>query len=325
MEKNSSLSALYNLGVVTRLTGIPIATLHAWERRYGFPDAARTAGNHRLYSDIDIARLRWVKSQVEAGMAVSQAVIAIRSLEADGRFFLPLESVKGSNSISDWQDREQGLDKGTATPLRELLLDTLIHHDLSRADQLMGEMLAFTSPEKLTLDVIGPTLKAVGDAWEHGHITVATEHLATNYLRHRLLMWMVTGPSLKPGSPIVLACAPGEWHEGSLLMAGVLLRRKGWPVAYLGQNVPLHDLANYVNEIDPRAVVLVAICEEPARELAGWPQWINQQAGKPIITFGGRAFVIRPELQGLVSGIYLGSTILDGTEKLISIIEKTEK
>jgi DNA-binding transcriptional MerR regulator len=316
MNKSNSASPLYNIGVVTRVTGVPIATLHAWERRYGFPDAARTAGKHRLYSENDIAGLRWVKSQVDLGLTVSRAVIAARALEADGRLFLPAEPEAG------WRS-EPG--PATSPALRESLLDAITHHDLPRADQLMGEMLAFYSPEDLTLDVIGPALNAIGEAWEQGHITVATEHLASNYLRHRLLMWMVTGPTPRPGNPIVLACAPGEWHEGSLLMLGVLLRRQGWPVAYLGQNVPFHDLAEFIDDIHPPAVVLVAMCEEPARELAEWPHWIKQVGGNPLITFGGRAFVVQPELQGMVPGIYLGTAIQAGLTNLVSFIQRAEK
>jgi DNA-binding transcriptional MerR regulator len=315
MDKTESTSPLYNIGVVTRVTGVPIATLHAWERRYGFPDAARTAGGHRLYSDIDIARLRWVKSQLESGLTVSRAVIAVRALEAEGRLFLPNESeaVLRSESTSI-----------SSTSLGESLLEALTHHNLVRADQLMGEMLAFTSPENITLDIIGPALNAIGEAWEQGHITIATEHLASNFLRHRLLMWMVTGPTPKPGNPIILACAPGEWHEGSLLIMGVLLRRQGWPVAYLGQNVPFQDLAIFVEEIHPRAVVMVAMVEETVRTLAEWPQWINQVGGKPVIAFGGRPFILQPELQVKVPGIYLGENIQDGLSNLISSIQNAE-
>ena len=316
MDKSGSASPLYNIGVVTRVTGVPIATLHAWERRYGFPDAARSAGGHRLYSEKDIARLRWVKSQVDSGLTVSRAVIAARALETNGRLFLPNESEASQKSQSS----------RTAFPsLRESLLDALFHHNLPRADQLMGEMLAFYSPEDLTLEVIGPALNAIGEAWEQGHITIATEHLATNYLRHRLLMWMVTGPTPRSGDSIVLACAPGELHEGSLLMLGVLLRRKGWPVAYLGQDVPFHDLAKFIDDIHPSAVVLVAICEEPARALTDWPHWINQVGGHPIIGFGGRAFIVHPELQGMVPGVYLGTSISEGMTNLVSLLQRIEK
>jgi DNA-binding transcriptional MerR regulator len=315
MDKTESTSPLYNIGVVTRVTGVPIATLHAWERRYGFPEAARTAGGHRLYSDKDIARLRWVKSQLESGLTVSRAVIAVRALEAEGRLFLPNESEAVSRSEST---------SISSTSLGESLLEALTHHNLVRADQLMGEMLAFNSPENITLDIIGPALNAIGEAWEQGHITIATEHLASNFLRHRLLMWMVTGPTPKPGNPIILACAPGEWHEGSLLIMGVLLRRQGWPVAYLGQNVPFQDLAIFVEEIHPRAVVMVAMVEETVRTLAEWPQWINQVGGKPVIAFGGRPFILQPELQVKVPGIYLGENIQDGLSNLISSIQNAE-
>lgn len=314
MDKLGSPSPLYNIGVVTRVTGVPITSLHAWERRYGFPDAARTAGGHRLYSEKDIAHLRWVKSQVDSGLTVSRAVVAVRALEADGHLFLPVELQTSSRS-------EPSLARSLS--LRESLLDALTHHDLARADQQMGETLAFYSPEYLTLDVIGPALNAIGEAWEQESISVATEHLASNYLRHRLLMWMVTGPPPRSSNPVLLACAPGEWHEGSLLMLGVLLRRQGWPVAYLGQNVPFQDLAEFINTIHPPAVVLVAMCDEPGRALAKWPQWIKQVGGSPVIAFGGRAFVLHPEFQGMVPGIYLGETIQDGLTNLFSLLLQT--
>ncbi len=100
--------------------------------------------------------------------------------------------------------------------------------------RILGEMLAFYTPEELTLNVISPILNEIGEGWEQGRISVASEHLASNYLRQRLLMWMVSGPRPHVTGPVMLACAPGEWHDGSLLMLGVLLRRQGWPVAYLG-------------------------------------------------------------------------------------------
>lgn len=302
---------LYNIGVVMRLTGVPVATLHAWERRYGFPTAARTAGGHRLYSEKDIARLRWVKAQVDGGMAVSRAIAAARTLEAEGRLFLPAAPEAAARPALD----------SAATPsLRDALVKALITHDLSRADRLMGETLAFHSPEVLTAEVIGPALAEIGRLWEEGRITVATEHLASNYLRHRLLMWMVSGPPPRAVNPIVLACAPGEWHEGSLLMLGVLLRRKGWPVAYLGQNVPFPDLAEFVEQIQPPLVVLTAMREETAQTLAEWPQWIRQTLGRPKVTFGGRAFVVGPELQQIVPGHYLGDTIQEGMVRLESLL-----
>ncbi len=76
---------IYNIGVVSRMTGIPVATLRVWERRYQFPSAGRTAGGHRLYSEQELARLRWVKSTIDEGMQTSQAIRALHSHERQGR------------------------------------------------------------------------------------------------------------------------------------------------------------------------------------------------------------------------------------------------
>jgi len=303
--------SVYNIGAIARLTGIPIATLHAWERRYGFPQAARSAGGHRLYSENDILLLRTVKGQIEQGLSARHAVAAVQQMAEAGTLSTghPHEAPPAGTTVS------------VPAALREQLITSLLHPDLEQADQLLGDMLAFYSPEELTLQVIGPALNAIGEAWEQGRVNVATEHLASNYLRHHLLLWMGSAPRPRETSPIVLACSPNEWHEGSLLMLGVLLRRQGWPVAYFGQDMPFPDLATSIYQIQPSAVVLVAMSEETARYLADWPQWITQSAGKPLMTYAGRAFTLQPDLQNEVPGIYLGDTIQEGLHTLIELLE----
>ena len=283
--KNSSQEPLYNIGVVTRITGISMATLRAWERRYDFPEAQRTQGGHRLYSEKDIMRLHWVKERIEEGMGTAHAIQALRHQEMSGQFV-------ASNSMAQpvEHNRLSTTQPGFLHQYQEQLLATLLQRNLAKADQILGEALALSTPEDLILNVIGPTMAAIGDGWEKGQISVAVEHLATNYLRQRLLMWMVSGPPAQVNSPIVLACAPDDYHEGSLLMLGALLRRRRYPVAYLGQSVPLADLASFVKDVKPLAVVLVAMTSETAANLIDWPQWLPEaaQSGKPAICYGGK-------------------------------------
>ena len=81
----ASEDPIYNIGVVARMTGIPVATLRVWERRYNFPQSERTAGGHRLYSEKELLRLRWVKATIDEGMQTSQAIRALRNRERQGR------------------------------------------------------------------------------------------------------------------------------------------------------------------------------------------------------------------------------------------------
>jgi DNA-binding transcriptional MerR regulator len=308
----TTAEAIFNIGAVTRMTGIPITTLHAWERRYGFPHSAvRTQGGHRLYSEKDVTLLRGVKAQIGQGLAARQAVAAVQKMDLEGH--LPEHLVEFPGTVHLPSPSPAG---------RAQLYEALLQHDLRRADQLMAEILAFSSPEEITLNIIGPVLAELGEAWEAGRITVSDEHLASNYLRQRLLMWLVTGPPPRTTNPIVLACAPGEWHEGSLLMLGVLLRRRGWPVAYLGQDVPFADLATFVEQVQPPLLVMVGMLAETAHALADWPLWIKPAEGRPLVAYGGRAFVLQPELTKQVPGIYLGDSIQEGVARLEELLRK---
>lgn len=314
-ESRPSEEPLYNIGLVSRMTGIPVATLRVWERRYGFPSSTRTPGGHRLCSEKEVLRLRWVKARVDEGMQTSQAIRALQHLEQEGRF-------PDAPFAASPQAPAPPADPSFPV-FRERLVEVLLAHDTQQADRLLGQLLSLYSLEDLVLEVIGPTLEDIGQAWHDGSITVATEHLASNFLRQHLLMWMSTGPIPFAGvAPTILACAPEEWHEGSLMMLGVLLRRLRWPVAYLGQSVPLADLGVLIRQIKAPAVVFVAMSEQPARALADWPQHLpdTNQGNKLIVGFGGRAFNQRPDLREAVPGVFLGETLREGAQKLDQIL-----
>ena len=307
---------LYNIGVVARMTGVSMATLRAWERRYEFPDSERTTGGHRLYSERDVLRLRWVKARIDEGMQTAQAIHALRHQEQNGHV-APAETNHPNPASAPVETPAHLL------TFKQRLLETLINRNTLDADSILGEALALSSPEDLILNVMGPALAEIGEAWEQDRISVATEHLATNYLRHRLLMWMLSGPPPRPVKPIVMACAPNEWHEGSLLMMGALLRRRRWPVAYLGQAVPLPDLATFVRELQPNLVLLVAMTEQAAAELLDWPHWIPEalQNGHPVIGYGGRIYTQFPEWRLRMNGAYLGDSLREGLDTIERLLQ----
>lgn len=316
-SSNNSTDLLYNIGVVTRMTGISMATLRAWERRYDFPEAGRTSGGHRLYSERDIMRLRWVKGRIEEGMQTAQAIQALIHQEESGVLI-----VEKGVTLTPHETRPD-VNKSTSDLYQDQLFNALVQRNLQKADNILGEALAIYSPEDLIYQVIGPAMASIGDAWEHNLISVATEHLATNYLRQRLLMWMVSGPPTLNMQPIILACAPDDWHEGSLLMLGALLRRQRLPVAYLGQAVPLPDLASFVREIKPSLIVIVAMTENSANFLVDWPQHMPEIAAKgtPPLCYGGRIFTKSPEWQMKMPGIFLGSDLRQGMLNIENLLK----
>ncbi len=328
--KNASDEPLYNIGVVARMTDIPVATLRVWERRYDFPESARTPGGHRLYSEREVLRLRWVKERINEGMQTGRAIRALQHLEQEDR--LSETPLTATSRPSEALTPQPGpVQHHRAEPalagLQQHLVASLKGHDTAVAEQILAEALSLHPLENLILDMIQPTLNHLGQAWADGEINVATEHLSSNFLRHRLLMWLATGPQPRRVPPVVLACAPDEWHEGSLLMLGVLLRRQAWPVTYLGQAVPLPDLADFVHQVKPSAVVVVSVTEASAVHLPEWPLWLPEayETGSPPICFGGNVFTYQPEWRDRVPGTFLGETIQDGLATLDRMLREVNR
>lgn len=77
LERYSN-TPMYNTKAVVQQTGIPAPTLRAWERRYALISPERAENDYRLYSERDIALIRWLKERIESGMSISQAVALYR-------------------------------------------------------------------------------------------------------------------------------------------------------------------------------------------------------------------------------------------------------
>lgn len=65
--------AVYSIGAVARMLGIPTSTLRGWEERYSVVTPDRSQGSQRLYSRNEIEQLRFIKSQIDSGLSAADA------------------------------------------------------------------------------------------------------------------------------------------------------------------------------------------------------------------------------------------------------------
>ena len=64
---------VYSIGAAAKILDVPSATLRAWEERYGVITPIRSEGSQRLYSRSQIERLKYIKSQIDAGVSAADA------------------------------------------------------------------------------------------------------------------------------------------------------------------------------------------------------------------------------------------------------------
>ena len=233
----------YPVRVVATRTGLSPHVLRAWERRYQVVVPTRSEGGQRLYSDLDIERLRRLRRLAESGHAISR--LAGLSLEQ-------LDQVRGEEP----QRAEPGGEMEEAGSRVEEALDAATRFDSARFEAVL-ERAAISLGVSTFLDQIAvPSLKRIGQAWADGSFSVAQEHMATAALR-RVLGWLLRINEVSGPAPHIVVATPSrQLHELGALMAAVSAAAEGWRVTYLGPDLPLADLVGAVQETGADAVAL---------------------------------------------------------------------
>jgi methanogenic corrinoid protein MtbC1 len=300
---------IYTIKTVVHLTGITPATLRAWERRYGVLAPGRSEGGYRLYSERDIATLLWLKHQVEAEVAISRAVALLGMHHQAGE----------EPELNERLDLSRAQPPGVVTgeirsprAISENLLEALLAYRDRDAEALLDEAFALHPVEQVLEQVITSTLARIGELWHSGKASAVQEHFATAFLRQRLTALFDAYGNLPTGPLAITGSAPSEWHDVGILLVSVLLRRHGWRVIYLGQNVPPDDLIQEIRRQRPNLVCLSAATRSSAEELAAVAEAIRElPEPRPRLALGGLAFNANPELRLVFPTAYFGATASD--------------
>jgi methanogenic corrinoid protein MtbC1 len=105
--------------------------------------------------------------------------------------------------------------------------------------------------------VIAPAMVEIGALWERGSLGVADEHLATAITVkeiERLYRLHPDGELFR--EDVVLAAVEGEQHVLGLRMSADLLEVAGFRTRYLGGDLPVASLLEFIEKQSPAVVVL---------------------------------------------------------------------
>ncbi len=220
----------HRIGEFSRRVGVSPELLRAWEQRYGLLHPIRSPGGFRLYGEEDAERVGRMRRALDQGLSAAEAARAALDTGAPS--------------------------EGLIKTARGRLLEATQQYDEGGVQAVLDEAIAALGLEALTRELVLPTLFEVGRRWQDGEIEVSQEHFASHLIRGRLLalarLW-----GRGSGPLALLACAPGEQHDISLVIFGLLLRSYGWRILFLGSDTPLRTLEDTAKTTAPDVIVLV--------------------------------------------------------------------
>ncbi len=226
---------------VAKLTGLSRDVIRVWERRFDLLKPTRGANRYRNYSDEDVALLRYLKQQLDAGESIGD-------LARVGREEL-------INRLRAAAPRTTVVDNTFDRLLRELL-SALEPLDRVMFEKRLNGAVAVVPFEEALHGILLPLQERVGHLWHSGRIDIAVEHYVTGQIKQKLYAAMNQLPVAEFGATVVVACPPSEEHDLAALAVAYRCRVRGCRVYYLGANVPVLSLSKLCREVAPDLTIL---------------------------------------------------------------------
>lgn len=286
----------YRIQTVAEMTGVPAATLRAWERRYGIPSPERSSSAYRLFSDHDVASIRKLRELCEEGMAPAEAARMVVRIE------------EASNTPVEGDPYRRAC---------EAILHAIVDFDPQGLEQAVRGAMFLGSASTVYHRVLAPTMRTVGDRWHEGTMSVAQEHMASEVLSGaaRDMLRLVDPPSA--GAEAIVACFADEDHALPLYGVAFGLVQSGLRPVLLGAKTPPSAIRHAVESIQPSLVCLSVTVSPPAyraRELIdGYAEAVQNV---PWIVGGPGSEELRSFVEAS-GGIVVGTQTLDDARPLI--------
>jgi len=236
----------YSIKAAAVATGLSVETLRAWERRYGNVEPKRDPSGHRVYSGMDVARLRRLRETTDRGHPIGKIA--------------HLSDAELNSLLVDRHEDHPNVAASQALGTR--ILAAIEKFDLEECDQAIAMAFALLPVGDVISEVLSPVLREVGERWHRGEFSIGQERLVSSAVRRQISGLLNTFNSMARGAPIVFATVSGEPHELGILMFAALAASRKWRTCYLGADLPPQEISNFATRVEATAVAVSLVLPE---------------------------------------------------------------
>ena len=279
---------MYTIKRAARLTGVPEATLRAWERRYAVAVPARNESGYRVYDEQTLAAVVAMRRLVDDGWSPADAATALRDGTVPIAPVAPVAPGPEEPVVAPAATlRAVASDSSQADACTELFLSSATRMDTHGIEESLDQAFALGSFEHVVDSWLFPALAAVGEGWARGEIDVAGEHAASHAVHRRLAAAYEAAGSRSRGPAVVVGLPSGSQHDLGVLAFATAIRRRGLDVLYLGANVPPSSWEAAVRNRSARAAVLSVVTPEDRPAAVEVVQRLRACDPAPLVCVGG--------------------------------------
>lgn len=171
-------------------------------------------------------------------------------------------------------------------------LDALLAGDRRGSqEQFEAWLAAGEDMRSLYENLVQRALYEIGQRWEKGQVSVASEHLATAIMESLLLrVYPQIFGKPRVGRSAVVACVACELHQIGGKMVADFFELNGWRGYFLGANTPVSDLLLCIQEKQTDVVALSLTLVSGLDVLLDLAAEVRRRFPSVPILVGGQAF-----------------------------------
>jgi MerR family transcriptional regulator, light-induced transcriptional regulator len=276
----------YLISTVSKRSGVKSDLVRAWERRYNAVTPTRTEGGHRVYTDLDIARLKLLNQATNSGHSISQiAKLTLDELKSLLRYEgVPVQEIPVMPAPLN------GTRLHIAEDYVQKCYAAVLAFDARALEAHFENALVELGTELFIEKLLNPLLALIGERWRTGELRPVHEHMATSIVRSLTYILRNNSPTPTNAPRMIVSTPINQMHELGALLAGIIAEFKGWQVTYLGANLPAEEIAAAVKFTNAKAVTISISYKADDLVIAKEIRRLRKLIGNSVaLIVGGRA------------------------------------
>jgi len=250
------VSTTYTIQMASKISGVGVHTIRAWEKRYKALEPVRDASGHRTYSKTDVEKLMLLSELCLLGYTISKvAGLSIPELKEQ---LVNLGKTEESLAAQDFNlinDTKLTIDAGQSLPI---LLFALKSYKLDIISVELAKLKTMLSSKEFALQILRPLSEALGENFSSGLFTTDQEMAVRSLLKFHMGYNLYHPNERRENSNLnIIVCGmEGDLNDLSLGAVGLLCGYYGFHYTYLGADITYEALSDTAKSLEANVVIV---------------------------------------------------------------------
>jgi DNA-binding transcriptional MerR regulator len=246
----------YTIQMASKISGVGVHTIRAWEKRYKALEPIRDASGHRTYSKVDIEKLMLLSELCLLGYTISKvAGLDIPELKNLLKDLGKTEESLAAQDFNLINDTKLTVDASQSLPILTFALKS---YKLDIVNIELGKLKLLLSARDFALEILLPLANLLSDLHTSGSFNSDQEKIVRSILKfhqgHQL--YHPTERKDKSNVNIIVSGMEGDLNDVGLGIVGLLCGHYGFHYIYLGADIPCESLLDAAKSFEANLIII---------------------------------------------------------------------